>query len=1198
MPLNSQFVHQRLRKAAAMFRWTHGARYLISGVAVSLFFLMVFLLCDTQFHFGAAGRWLGFLLTSLSFLAGLVPALSAFFKKISDDGIARRIERACAGSHNVLINAVQFDRELAAGSALRGALFDEMEDPFPEVRWKEVFDLLLLKRLAFTLAGVALAITLWGVIRPAHFINSAKRMFFPASNIAPLTRTQIVEITPGDTEIAHGSGVDLKVTLGGEIPNGAWVNFRENGSTWQRVLLDRDVGQPEFSYAWKEVRQPIDYYIEAGDARSSTHRISVRPRTAVRVRSASIEPPAYTKLAKGNVKSFTMLQNILPGSRVTVMLEFNAPVAEMRAGTDKEGKFSVTRQDDTRWQVTGVIMTNETVKFDYRDASNREDAESLQITVKLDEPPKINISTPTEGRETVVTPDASVPVQFTATDNFALGSVALYKSSNEKPDAQLIKEWTDASDRKSFAAETKIPMAQYAQPGEDRVTFCVIAKDRNDVSGPGVTISRPIVVSLRSGEKMQEQMKDENAQLRHNLEELITLQQTNLDETRGVAKDDNATQDAFVPLLTRQTKIADIAGQILESGDALSPEIRSDLKSLLDREMKEAVLALRNAGSAAGDERAKFASTAIHTEAAILARLKGAPAAADAQAEKGQIQDLIASVDHLLREQRDILRETNMAGAPEQAAAKLSARQDALAEEAVRVRKEVDKNARNAAMGDQDFRSRLAKVSSMFGEFRIYEEMLAAADQLQSKKFPESATRQKGIVVNLAKIIEFLNQWQLAKAAQTEEALKKDATAMKDKLDKLAAIQREIVEKSKELSHKDEFRPEDQAAAKEIRQSKDLMAEVVEQMLTDAHAFPDLKPSNELRSELTQIYEDVEQTDKQDAADGKLKPQEIAVQKEDGILKAIEDAKKIAADMEMWLPNKNETQKWEMENFDKSEIPDIPNLPLPDAFEDIVGKLLDEQKDLAQDVQDAASNQASAQNPANGWEIRDGPMPGFGAQGKSGNERPNKNEQTGRSSGGREGMSDGEMVGNQASNLEGTKPDARRTNDPMQQGQVKDNGDIASSRATGGGKAGGFSDRNGMDGNAPLRSTNAPAMAAKDALAVKQALLAEKTSKHYAQASLLYLRAGGMADVARLMEESQAALKDGRMKDFESLHQKIVARLNEVKGQIDSGGTMSLPGQGAGRAGDKQLLGGDEGAAPERYKKQVADYYRSLSGDK
>ncbi|HWB60741.1 MAG TPA: hypothetical protein VG733_14695, partial [Chthoniobacteraceae bacterium] len=480
---------------------------------------------------------------------------------------------------------------------------------------------------------------------------------------------------------------------------------------------------------------------------------------------------------------------------------------------------------------------------------------------------------------------------------------------------------------------------------------------------------------------------------------------------------------------------------------------------------------------------------------------------------------------------------------------------------------------------------------------KIYEDMLSSADRLQAKKFPDAMATQKGIVVNLAKILDYLNQWQIANAEQQAEALKKEAADMKARLEKLADIQREIVEKSKELARKDQFNPDDVATAKEIQESKDLMKEVVEQMLTDAHIFPDLKPSNELRDELTQIYEDVQQTDKEQAAEGKLTPQEIAVQKEDGILQAIEQAKQIADDMEMWLPTNNETQKWQLENFDKTEIPDIPNLPLPDAFDDIVGNLLQDQQGLDQQVQDAASNQAMAQNPANGWEIRDGPQPGFGAQGKSGNERPNKNEQTGRSSGGREGESDGEMVNGKADNLEGTKPDARRTNDPMQQGQVKDDGGIASTRATGGGKAGGFSDRNGMDGNAPLRATNAPPMAARDALAVQQALLAEKTSKEYAEASLLYLRAGGMSDVSKLMEQSEQALREGRMDDYDKLHQQIVARLNEVRGEIHSGETLSVPTGGAAGA-EKQLLGGDEGSAPDRYKKQVADYYRSLSEEK
>jgi hypothetical protein len=1193
MPLNSQFVHERLQAAAKKLRWSQGARHLISGLAGSLFFLALFLMGDTQFHFGAAGRWLGFLLTVLPLAAGGVLALPALLMRVTDASIARRIEQACAGSRNVLINAVQFDRALAADSPLRPALFNEMHDPFPQVRWADVFDLVLLKRLALALAGIALGLSAWGMIRPAHFANSAARIFLPAGNIAPLTRTQILSLTPGDATVAHGGEIKLAAKLGGSVPDSAWVHFREAGSSWQKALMDRDTGQPDFNFAWQEIRAPIEYYVEAGDARSDTHRINVRPRTAIRARSAQITPPAYTRLAKYRLKDFAMLQNIVPGSRVAISLEFNSAASNLRAGTDGTTPLAAAKVDATHWNLDGKITGSQTLKIEYNDDAGQADSDSLQIAVKPDDPPKINITDPPEGREITATPDTSLPLQFLASDNFALGSVAIYKSTNDKPDAELVHEWKEAVGRKTFAGELKIPLRQFITKDDNQVTFCVVAKDQNDVSGPGVTFSRPVVVTIRSPDKLQEQSSEAGAQLHHNLDELIKLQQTNLDETRAAAQQSGSTAAVLAPLLDRQMKIADIGSQIVESAEAIAPEIRSNLRTLGDREMKDAVLALRNGSSAAPDLRAPFVATACVLEAAILARLQGAPADADAEAAKGQIQDLIAGVEELLQKQRELLRETGMAA--DQAAVPLSDRQDALAEQSQRVRKEVDKSAQNAAMGDQDFRARLVKVSAMFGEFKVYEQMLAAADKLQTKKFADAGVLEKGVVVNLAKIIDYLNQWQVAQAGQKAEALQKQAADMKEKLDKLAAIQREIIEKSKELAHKDQFRPEDLATAKEIKKEKDLMAQMVEQMLTDAHIFPDLKPSNELRSELTQIYEDVIQSDKQDVAEGKLTPQEIAVQKEDGILQEIEKAKKIAEDMEMWLPNKAETQQWLLENFDKTEMPDIPNLPLPDAFEDVVGKLLDDQQSISDQVQDAASNQAFAQNGANGWEIRDGPMPGFGAQGKSGNERPNRNEQTGRSSGGREGMSNGEMVGDRASNLEGSTPNARRTNDPMQQGHVKDDGGIGKTRATGGGKAGGFSDRNGMDGNAPLRGTNAPSMTAGDAIAVEQALLAEKTSKKYAQASLLYLKTGGMADVARLMDESQLALKEGRVKDFQALHQKIVARLNEVRGEIQSGATLSMPGNSGARTSEKQLTGGDEGQAPDRYKKQVADYYRSLN---
>jgi len=298
--------------------------------------------------------------------------------------------------------------------------------------------------------------------------------------------------------------------------------------------------------------------------------------------------------------------------------------------------------------------------------------------------------------------------------------------------------------------------------------------------------------------------------------------------------------------------------------------------------------------------------------------------------------------------------------------------------------------------------------------------------------------------------------------------------------------------------------------------------------------------------------------------------------------------------MEMWLPPTNDTAKWVLENFDKSELPEVPMLPLHDFTEDLVGKLLDEQKDLQKEADDAASNQSFAQNEANGNAVLDGPQGNFGAQGRSGNTRPNKNEQTGRSSGGRQGESNGEMAGDTTKNLEGSEIDARRSKDAMQKGQIKDEDGPTEAKATGGGKAGAFSDRQGMDGNAPLRGSNAPRQKTMDAMAVEQALLREKAAKTKAQATLLFLRANGLDEVVQWMDNSAQALKDGRFREFNGLHQKIVQRLTAIKGNVAAGNVVALPTGESVHVVDKQMAAGEEGAVPAQYQDAMADYYRSL----
>ena len=1122
MALSSQVIHQRLHESARRFRLSRSARFLMGGVALSAFFLIAFLTLDAWVHFGAAGRWMGFLLTLSALSAGAVLGVRAWRTQISEASMARRVEQSAEGGGHVLISAVMFDAELSADSPLRQALFQEMRDPFPQVRWDKVFDVQLLKRIAMALGGVCVLLFAWAVTKPNYFTNSAARLFLPASNISPLTRTRIELILPGDDTVVHGRAVQLNVTLAGEVPKSAWVCYREAGSAWQKTLLDRITGQPMFEFSWKEVRAPIEYYIAAGDAQSATYRIAVRAKTAIKTRTAQIEPPAYTGLPKQTVTDFSVLPNVVPGSTVKVVVEFNNELSDMKAADEKNESVPVQKLTAKNWELSAPILANKTFKLDYHDTANMADTTTLQVAVKADDPPKIDIAEPAEGAELVATKEAKLTVKFTALDNFGLGSVALYQSTGDREDAKLVQEWTAAKGLKKFEAKGVILLKEFAGD-EDRVTFRVVAKDLNDVSGPGVTMSRPIVVTLKSADKLGKAVDEIAAKLQRGLEALIKLQQANLEATKlALLKKELG---ALTALVGTQVQVSDGASQLAASAEVISPDVRNALRTMIAQEMKDAPIALRNAGAATGAPRAKFLNTAVTLQAVILARLQGAPAATADDAKKNEISELISGVENLLKRERALHKETSAATAA--TAAKLGEEQDKLADKTVAVRKAVETDSRNASVGDEAFRKRLAKVAAMFGEMKIYEDMLAAAEHLQSKKVPPALPLQQRVVANLAKMVALLNEWQLAEAQEKAQDLKKEAAEMKQKLEKLAEIQKAIVEKSKDMARKDQFDKNDVATQAEIKEQKELIKDVLEKMTADLQAFPDMKPANEMKGEIVSILEDVQQADKEEVAAGKLKPQEIAVQKEQGILDGFQAAEKIAADMEMWLPNKNETQKWLLENFDKTEMPEIPNLPLQDAFEDIVGNLLDQQKNLEQDIQDAASNQAVPMNPANGWEIRDGPMPGFSAQGKSGNEKPNHNEQMGRSSGGREGMSDGEMAGDTASNLKGDKADARRTKDPLQAGQVKDDGGISETRATGGGKAGGFGDRAGMEGNAPLRKVGAPAMAAKDAAAAQQAQIAEKTAKTVAQASLLYMRADGLHDVQRMMDENAQDSKTG-----------------------------------------------------------------------
>lgn len=1177
-----------LRKADLVARLLRGLSELCAGLVIAAVIVGLWVWADMRMQWGAAGRWTGFLLVMMPLCTALWMAARAWLRRSEESAIARRVELATHRHDNALVNAVQLERILAESSPWRGAVLDELKAPLKSVPWKRAVDWRTF-RICSSAAGIVCFVSLVCFIaRPSEFRQRLARVLEPAREIAPLTRTRIDSLLPGDRTVPRGSNLAVTATISGEVPGEAWLVLRPDDGGEERISMSRDAQGTHWE-AMRQWTQSERYAVIAGDAKSFERRISVRLPARPVKQQLHIEPPAYTKLLPVMVPDGQAWPTILAGSTVKLDWTFDRPLKEMSAH-DPAGKIIPSSGAGSQWSLTANANTAREWSAQWSDSEGLQDTRKVEFTLRPDEPPKIRLIEPSGDGEVLLTKGGWLKISFEATDDYGLADVGVFRGSADKLDGRVVESWKP--DAKEWKQSVSVPIDKFLQAGEQEAVFCVVAKDGNNITGPGVAYSRPIVVRLVSAEEMRRAKDTSDGKSQAGLEDLTQLQRTNLEATRqALAKTADDTMAA--ELAEREARVEVMAREILAGAPGESGDWRAALESLAAREIPAAVVALRDASSAsAKDQRTPLLRKGEALEAAILARLQSLPGAVRDEAAERRVRELITLVEALFKHQQELHGRTLKATGPEASA--LSRDEDALADESRSVRKELDDASKNPSVGDTGFRAVLAKAATEFGTAHIYEDMVRAAEALEEKKFPDAATGEKQILVAIGHILEMLNTWQGNKAGDLAEQQREAAEKMKEQLGAMVERQRETVEKSKQLAAKDQFRPEDKAVAKELADQKKELAKEIEQMLIDAHIFPDLRPVNELREELTKIYEDVIQQDKEQAEAGQLKPSEIAVQKEDGLLQALEKAKETSEDMEMWLPNKNNTTKWLLENFDKTEMPDIPNVPLADSFTDLVGDLLEEQKGLAEQVQDAASNQALATNPANGWEVSDGPQPGFNAQGKSGNTRPKKNEQTGRSSGGREGMSNGEMVNGTADHLEGTKPDVRRTNDPMQQGQIKDDGAPSDARATGGGKAGGASQREGMTGAAPIRQMQTPKQMANDALAVEQAMLAQQTAKSYSTARLFYLHTGPMPEVARLMDESRDALKAGRLDDFRALHKRIVERLQQLQAQPGAEAVRQLAGPAAGGVSEKRLPGGDDVRVPEGYHDEVTDYFRSL----
>jgi hypothetical protein len=414
-------------------------------------------------------------------------------------------------------------------------------------------------------------------------------------------------------------------------------------------------------------------------------------------------------------------------------------------------------------------------------------------------------------------------------------------------------------------------------------------------------------------------------------------------------------------------------------------------------------------------------------------------------------------------------------------------------------------------------------------------------------------------------------------------AAEQDLARLKDELKAFGDEQKRIINATnpfKELNPED-LTTDQQTVLGELAREEAKEAAYFQEKLTDLSKLPlqDFA-DGKLTSDMNEVYQEVQ------TASTALyqKRAEIAVPSEQA---GLEKAEEIEQNLERWLNNAPDNTRWSME--EPPAPSDIPMAELPKQLDDLIGDLINKEQQDDPDKDDVSSSIMDSLDKGAGWGTGDGPMSNMSAKGVTGNELPNNDEISGRSGEGRNGKSDGQLVGDTATGKGGNETPTRMTPTPFENGSVKDQSQDNKGGATGGGKLAGY----GQDG---LRGTMPPA--AQQRLRV----LADQQAKLRQQAESLALQlrrerrpTGDLESAINAMKEFEEAARDQNGLGLAQGYHQALDSLQAARSAYAGDRLSRVETDSLSRDARKDLIDAQAEEAPAGYEEMTGAYFRSLS---
>ncbi len=447
-------VERQLREARLQVKLTDIAATMMIWLAGVIVFLLFAAIIDSYiFDLGVAGRIVALtVLVGASlwyFIATLLPMVTG---RINPVYVASIIEESQPSLKNSLMNFLLLRGDpRGVHNAIFSALRQQAAAGVSQVNVSAAVDRSKIITTGYVLAAAVAIFAIYTVLQPNPLapLETMRRIFAPLSAIERPTRVQITNIQPGDVSVFRGEhqlvsavvhhlAEDQPVTLVYSTVDGVTVDRAvemqlDEKSGEHRVLLDN---------AGEGLQQTLVYRIEAGDAVSPSHQLTVIDRPAIWVQSLEYDYPPQTGMKPRTEAPPANGGDIagIEGTHVTIRATANMEIASAYLEFDPatgstprklpmqhEGKTaSVKLPLQMNSKRDGPLYSSYTVRFTpVGGKRSKIAAEPHQIEVTPDVAPEVEILHPVANPHKLQA-NGSVEIEIRAVDvDFGLRKISL-----------------------------------------------------------------------------------------------------------------------------------------------------------------------------------------------------------------------------------------------------------------------------------------------------------------------------------------------------------------------------------------------------------------------------------------------------------------------------------------------------------------------------------------------------------------------------------------------------------------------------------------------------------------------------------------------------------------------------------------------------------------------------------------------------